>query len=126
MFLIRTAFWLSLVILLLPTGTDDRDNRAEAAAGVGAGDAFGAASVAVDDLSGFCARNPDACATGSAALRTFGQKAQHGVRLVYDYLAEDDEEDVPLDVHFPPRQATGNTLQPSDLETPWQGPESNG
>jgi hypothetical protein len=81
-FLIRAAFWLSVVILFIPadpeTGTD--------APRVTAIDALVAARATIADISGFCERNPDVCTTGNAALRLFSEKAHNGVRMLYRYF----------------------------------------
>lgn len=129
MFLIRMAFWLSLVILLLPAGnnTGNASPPDGSEVEVTAGAALGAARDTIADLSAFCQRNPDTCATGSAALRVFGQKAQNGARMVYEYLAQLEEEGSATarsdEEGAPP---TADTLQAEDLEVPWQGPEIRG
>ncbi len=84
-FLLRTAFWISVVLVLLPTG--ETKPQAEAAK-VGAVDAISAATSAVADVGQFCSRNPDACVTGTQAAVAFGQRAQAGARMVYDFLSE--------------------------------------
>ena len=77
-FLLRVAFWLSIVLVLLPSG----DYRAEEpGAQIGAADAVNAATAAVSDMSGFCGRQPEACEVGGQAAVAFGQRAQAGARL---------------------------------------------
>jgi len=83
MFLIRTAFWLSLVILCLPIGGDDDNPSASAA---GAVEAMSVARSAVGDLSKFCERNPGTCDTGNMVVSSFGQKARYGAQIVFQYL----------------------------------------
>ncbi len=83
MFLIRTAFWLSLVILCLPVGSDDNNPSASVA---GAAEAMSVARSAVGDLSKFCERNPGTCDTGNLVVSSFGQKARYGAQIVYQYL----------------------------------------
>ncbi len=83
MFLVRTAFWLSVVIVLLPAGSEEEHTGVKA---VGAAEALSAAQTTFDDFSGFCQRNENACKTGSVALSAFGQKARYGARMVYEYL----------------------------------------
>lgn len=91
MFLIRTAFWLSVVILLLPADPDaGKTSSLTAPEPVGAVEAIGAARAALDDISGLCERRPAVCETGSAALQTFSQKAKFGARKLYEYLDEAD------------------------------------
>src|SRR5690606_5001370 len=64
-FLIKSAFWLSLVLLVIPFGND-----ADGQPTVGAVQAFLAARAVVDDLSGLCERRPDVCEVGRAAMHT--------------------------------------------------------
>ena len=61
-FLLRTAFWLSIVILLLPAPESMKTES-----GVGAAQAVSAASATFSDMSQFCSRQPDACQIGSQA-----------------------------------------------------------
>ena len=81
-FLLRAAFWLSLVVLLLPADVPSQATHEQ----ISAADTVGAAQTLVTDMSGFCGRNPDACEAGGAALRQFGAKAQYGAKLLYGYL----------------------------------------
>jgi len=83
MFLVRSAFWLSVVILLLPAGND---NKTTEVSNVTAGQAFVAAQSTVDDLSGFCLRNQTACETGKAAIDIFIRKAQYGAGLLNKWV----------------------------------------
>ncbi len=83
MFLIRTAFWLSLVIMFLPAGNNDGDSEVNS---VSAFEAYFAAQATFGDLSKFCERNTSTCETGSAIISTFGQKARYGARMVFEYL----------------------------------------
>ncbi len=108
MFLLRSAFWLTLVILLIPADPDSGE-----APRVSLVNAFMAAQATVADLSGFCDRNPDVCVTGGAAIGIFAEKAENGVQMLYRYF--DDEGD--------PGDAEGNrgTLTTDDLALPWQG-----
>jgi len=76
MFLIRTAFWLSLLILLLPT--DEQDQRV----------VYGNAEAAVSDLRTFCTRNPDVCEASKSAAHTFSQKAKFGAKMLMDFFNE--------------------------------------
>ncbi|MEO1197992.1 MAG: DUF5330 domain-containing protein [Pseudomonadota bacterium] len=119
MFLIRTAFWLSLVILLLPTGEGTSPTQANATAS----DAIAVVGMTVQDLAQFCARNPETCSTGSDVLRTFGAKAEYGARTVYGYLAEMNGSEAALDELRPSLTATGSdTLTETDRDPNWRGP----
>lgn len=80
-FLFRLAFWVGLVLLLLPFGLRGSDGR-----DVSVFDAFGAAQALVADLRGFCDRQPQACAVGGQMAGHLMEKAQVGARWVYDSL----------------------------------------
>ena len=88
MFIPRTLFWLTILILVLPTGkTADMDAVTPAAAQVNfdTGSAIDAAIATAGDVSSFCTRNPKVCETGSAAAAAFESKAKQGVRMLYDW-----------------------------------------
>lgn len=86
MFLIRLAFWLTLVVILLPAdGASTTAERSESPS-VDAMEAISAARAAIEDLSEICGRRPAVCETSQAALQTFGQKAKYGARTLYEYL----------------------------------------
>jgi hypothetical protein len=83
-FLLRMAFWLGLVLVLLPMGSSQRVPSSD----VGATDAISAASATVGDLRQFCTRQPDACTVGSHVATALGYKAQAGAKMLYDFLTE--------------------------------------
>lgn len=83
-FLIRTAFWFSLVLLILPI---DYGNEQEGE-GVGAIQALFAAREAVGDVAGICERKPDVCETGKSAFHTIGVRARESARMAYEILDE--------------------------------------
>src|ERR1700753_598203 len=88
-FLIRMAFWLSVVLVLLPTGGGSSQQTASApGTESGAISAVSTASATVSDMRQFCSRQPDACAIGSQAAVAFGQRAQAGAKLGYDFISE--------------------------------------
>jgi Family of unknown function (DUF5330) len=88
MFLVRSAFWLSVVILLLPAEIDETDTKlGNAQTSITAGQALGAAKSTVSDLSGFCLRNQIACSTGKAAVDIFIRKAQYGANLLNEWVS---------------------------------------
>jgi len=86
-FLLRMAFWLSVVLVLLPSG-GPRQSASTPSAEIGAADAVSAASATIDDMRHFCTRQPEACAIGSQAAVAFGQRAQAGAKMVYDLVNE--------------------------------------
>jgi hypothetical protein len=136
-FLLRMAFWLSIVLILLPSGAAQ---RAQSNSDVGASDAISAASATVQDLRGFCSRQPGACTVGSQAAVEIGYKAQAGAKMLYDFLTEKlaprETGSLPngagqrgsiakaaLDKSAPER-ASQNTLTPADLAPAWHAPQS--
>jgi hypothetical protein len=82
-FLLRTAFWLTLVLVLIPLGSEQENTSAETIDPVSA---FLAAQATVSDIGGFCSRNPQACETGGDALAAIGSRARDGARIVYEFL----------------------------------------
>jgi uncharacterized protein DUF5330 len=83
-FLLRMAFWLAVVLVLLPTGALQTAPKSQ----VSAGEAFSAARGAVTDLEHFCERQQEACVVGSRTAVTLGQRAQAGAKMLYDFLGE--------------------------------------
>jgi hypothetical protein len=86
-FLLKAAFWLAVVVVLLPS-PDKTTAVSQGAAPVQSGEAIGAAREFVADMGSFCERNREACDTGIAAAQQFGVKAQHGAKLLYHYIGE--------------------------------------
>lgn len=82
-FLLRTAFWLTLVLVLIPLGSEQENTTVE---NVDPVSAFLAAQATVSDIGGFCGRNPQACETGGNALTAIGSRARDGARIVYEFL----------------------------------------
>jgi hypothetical protein len=84
-FLIRTAFWFSLVLLILPlnigSGTDGRQS-------VSPFQAFFAAREAVGDVTGLCERKPDVCEVGKSAFETIKLRAGETARIAYEMLGQ--------------------------------------
>jgi hypothetical protein len=135
-FLLRMAFWLSVVLILLPTGT----SQPAPPNGVGATDAISAASATVGDLRQFCSRQPDACTVGSHVASELGYKAQAGAKMLYEFLTEslatrDGGAVASTAAHFGKAdldkpamdqaafdRASQNTLNSTDLAPAWRGP----
>jgi Family of unknown function (DUF5330) len=84
-FLLRMAFWLGLVLVLLPREkTPESDKLPQ----VGASEAVSAATAAVSDMSQFCKRQPAACEVGGQAATAIGQRAQDGARKLYRIIID--------------------------------------
>ncbi|WP_249695657.1 DUF5330 domain-containing protein [Stappia sp. WLB 29] len=109
-FLLRCAFWIALVLLILPidTGEDGKES-----AGINPVTAFFAAQSTISDLSGFCERNPQTCETGGQAISQIGAKAKVSARMLYEYLDENGELTT----------GTTGTLTETDLEPVWALPK---
>lgn len=85
MFLLKAAFWLGLVLVLLPTGSK---KPADDTQPLKVAEAATAATAAVSDLTQFCARQPESCAVGSQVAAILAQRAQEGAVMVYEFIAE--------------------------------------
>jgi hypothetical protein len=83
-FLIRTGFWFSIVLLLIPF---DLGGDVEADT-VGPVQTLQAARGAFDDLSGLCERRPEVCEIGRSAMTTVGVRAREAARIAYEMLDE--------------------------------------
>jgi hypothetical protein len=145
-FLLRMAFWLGVVLVLLPSGSSQ---RADQVSEVRTSEAISAATATVQDLRGFCTRQPDACTIGSQVAVSLGYRAQAGAKMLYDFLTETL---APRDTGSLPRSGTTrgsiakstfeksasarsgtdksasepasqDTLSPADLTPAWRGPQ---
>ena len=91
-FLLRMAFWLGLVLVLLPREkTPESDKLPQ----IGASEAVSAATAAVSDMSQFCKRQPAACEVGGQAATVIGQRAQDGARKLYQIITDKTEQSGP-------------------------------
>ena len=77
-FLIRMAFWFSLVLLALPLGVGPGEDGQQS---VGPIQALFAAREAVGDIAGLCERKPDVCETGKSAMYTISVRAQETAKI---------------------------------------------
>jgi len=123
-FLLRMAFWLGLVLVLLPREkTPESDKLPQ----VGASEAVSAATAAVSDMTQFCKRQPAACEVGGQAATVIGHRAQEGARKLYQIITDKkspdhtgsiggagDDEAAPADA------APRDTLTPDDLAMEWR------
>jgi hypothetical protein len=128
-FLLRMAFWLGLVLVLLPSGSSQQPQGNK----VAASEAISAASATVGDLRQFCARQPDACTVGSQVASQLGSRAQAGARMLYEFVTETlKRKEAGVDNGGRDGKAAAdraiadkdsqNTLSPTDLAAPWRGP----
>src|ERR1700724_118575 len=84
-FLLRLAFWLGLVIVLLPR---DKTPDSPKLPHTSAQEAVQAATAAVSDMSQFCKRQPSACEVGGQAATVIGHRAQEGARKLYQIITD--------------------------------------
>ena len=134
-FLIRVAFWLTIVLALLPSGGAQQSAQAK----VGPTDAVVAAGAAVSDMSNFCDRQPDACTVGAQAAVAIGQRAQAGAKMVYEFFNDHPSHGssetgsvakakpaagvkIAAARTIPASPGSQSTLKDSDLDPVWQGP----
>ncbi|RJG45909.1 MULTISPECIES: DUF5330 domain-containing protein [unclassified Mesorhizobium] len=82
-FLIKMAFWFSLVLLVLPF--DFGETKSDQP-NVNAIQAFLAAREAVGDVSGICERKPEVCEVGKSAMHTVGIRAREAAKIAFEML----------------------------------------
>lgn len=122
-FLLRMAFWLGLVLVLLPR---EKTTESDKLPQVGASDAVSAASAALSDMGQFCKRQPAACEVGGQAATVLGHRAQDGARKIYqiitDKRAADHTSSIGGESVAPESVPAPDTLTPEDLQAEWQPP----
>jgi hypothetical protein len=116
------AFWLGLVLVLLPR---EKTPESEKLPQIGASEAVSAATAAVSDMSQFCKRQPGACEVGGQAATVIGQRATEGARKLYKIITDkkapdhtgsiDGPDDAPIAV-----AASRDTLVADDLAVEWR------
>lgn len=107
MFLIRSLFWLTIAVLLLPPSGEDPPPR------VGLYQTALAARALVEDMTGLCERNAEACATSREAVELFTRKLQTGADMVESAFAGRAGE-------------PHNNLTAADMAAPWSLPQPRG
>jgi len=93
-FLLRMAFWLGLVLVLLPR---EKTPESEKLPQISVGDAVQAATAAVSDMSQFCKRQPQACEVGGQAATVIGVRAEDGARKIYRSITDKKADDKKVD-----------------------------
>jgi len=129
MFLLRLAFWILVICLLLPSSPSD--NRRHMAS----------AERTVSDMRGFCQRNPDVCEDVRITMTSMLVKLRNGAEFIQAWLAEREKSRegsgafppaaAPAEgqapsrgVRQPPRLMPNwqDSLNPADKRMPWRGP----
>ncbi len=123
-FLLRMAFWLGLVLVLLPR---EKTPELEKLPQLGASQAVSAATAAVSDMSQFCKRQPAACEVGGQAATAIGQRAQEGARKLYQIITDKRPPDHTGSIGSVENAdgtlaeaAPRDTLTPDDLQVEWR------
>ena len=127
-FLLKMAFWLGLVLVLLPSGGSQPAPKMP----VNATEAMSAAKAAVTDMQKFCERQAEACTIGSQAAVAIGHRAQAGAKMLYEFLNDQlgpaetgavmaTGNGAPMPV--PALRPSQHTLTPTDLAPTWRGPQ---
>ena len=115
MFFIKLAFWLGLIVLLLPT---DAQQQARL---------YNAAVTTIERASTFCDRNARTCEVAAETWATFLKKAEFAARLAGDLMTSHGRQEAPERPQGPSQSpGTGSSVQgtllPTDMETGWRGP----
>src|SRR5262249_28834939 len=109
MFFVKLAFWLGVVVMLLPT---DEQQQARF---------YATATTAVERATTFCDRSARTCAMAAEAWSTFLRRAESAARLVGDLVSSGGRRNGP-DGPPPPPQKMSGTLSPMDVQPAWRGP----
>ncbi|HZV21998.1 MAG TPA: DUF5330 domain-containing protein [Hyphomicrobiales bacterium] len=135
LFLLRLAFWLMLICLLLPGSPEDNRRL------------INSAERTVSDVRGFCQRNPDVCEDARVSLAVMLAKLRSGAELLETWLSRGEKTDNRLSGAIPDPLQQGtqpeavvpkpersrssaprlvpkwkDSLNPEDKQAPWRGP----
>jgi len=117
-FILRAAFWLTVLAFLLPAAGDETASHTAGIAGfttaslnappepaeppMGAGEALTMAARSAQDVMGFCGRNPDICERSHAIFGHVVRQTTHygGMALVWltEKAREQQDDSTPLPV----------------------------
>ena len=125
-FLLRMAFWLGLVLVLLPR---DKTPESDKLPQIGASEAVQAATAAVSDMSQFCKRQPATCEVGGQAATVIGQRAKDGAQKMYKNITDKKAPDHTGSIGALEEAEAANvdgsareTLTPDDMTVEWRVP----
>jgi hypothetical protein len=121
-FLLRMAFWVGLVLVLLPR---EKTPESDKVPQIGAAEAVQAATAAVQDMTQFCKRQPAACEVGGQAATVIGQRAQDGARKLYQIITDKRAPDHTGSIGgntdaLTAEAVSRDTLMPDDLLEEWR------
>lgn len=120
-FLLRAAFWFSLVLLALPFSIGSEDKTGESVNPI---QALLAARDAVGDIAGMCERKPEVCETGKAAMHTITVRAKETARIAADMLDEQPADQAARPAETVPA-TDQTTITGSVVPTPSARPDPN-
>ncbi len=106
MFVLRSLFWLTALVLLLPPSADGKPSPR-----INLLHAAYSARVLAQDVTGVCERNPEACAASRQALSVLTRKLETGAGIVAAGLAAGHG--------VSDTRVNRGTLTSSDLEPDW-------
>jgi hypothetical protein len=109
MFILRSLFWLSTIVILLPASPDG----SEPAPRVNLLHTAYAVRAIVQDVTGVCERNPDACAASRGALVLLTRKLETGAGIVTASVRAGQN------YQFGDPNTDHGTLTDADLEPMW-------
>jgi hypothetical protein len=92
MFLFRLIMAVALIAFLIPLG---RDPDGASGAQVSPLDALAAAGATIEDMRGFCDRQPAACEVGSHTLQAVGETARASAQTIQELIARTAAEPLP-------------------------------
>lgn len=130
MFLLRLAFWLMVICLILPSSREENRRL------------MSSAERAVSDVRSFCERNPAVCEDAQSAFTNFLTKIKTGAEVLETWMGASeakimDRLDVPPASSpdsgvnrggsppvspLQPLPRWGNSLAPGDKRPPWRDP----
>lgn len=116
-FLIRSAFWFTVVLVMLPFFDGSAGKNLENAPKVEATDAVLAAAGAINYMTKICADRPIVCEKGGETLNALGYRAKEGALVAYKMIdGKLGARELPQDAAADP--ITTATIIPIPLERP--------
>lgn len=131
MFIIRTAFWIGVIFLILPSNQESQTK------------VFNAASAVAKDIATFCDRNGDVCEQGAEYWQHLQNKAETGGKMISGIVNHfrSGEMQPTNALHIEEQGSQGgagqpvapitqsqvqNTLTADDMGVAWQAPQARG
>ncbi len=123
-FLVRVAFWLGLVCVLLP-GSGSKSGPELSS--VDTLKAVSAAGATVADMRNFCDRQAEACAVGGQVAEVLGHRAQEGAKTIVEFISQQmaDQATGSARKSETHKATAQNTLSTTDILPAWNGPANS-